>query len=169
MRDDDRPTVRGLARNLVVGALAATVVVLFGRLTQLDVAPIPAVVLGLLAGACLWLVGWVVEPAGHPRWVQPQPPAELSRLAPDARTRRLVALLDHAGPGRGFESSALARLLGQVASERLARRHGLPADEPLAHADAVLSPRLLSYLRAERPPAIKRSTLHAYLKEIDEL
>ncbi|MFT3888648.1 MAG: hypothetical protein QM713_10875 [Arachnia sp.] len=169
MWDDRRPSWRALAGWLAAGALTAAAVVVVARFAYLQVAPLPAVLLGLLIGALVWLTGWFEDTASPPPWHQPQPPAEHARLAADVRTRRLDAMLAHAKPGEGFETTAVTRTLTALAAERLVRRHGLPADDPLPHADGILSPRLLAHLRAERPPALKRPVLHAYLKEIDEL
>lgn len=169
MLDDGRPTGRGLARNLAVGLLASAAVVVGGRFAWLDVAPAPAILVGLVVAAGAWLSGWIENPAAAPPWRQPRPPAEQSRLAPDLRTRRTAAMLARSRPGEGFESTALSRRLAELAAQRLVRRRGLPSDDPLAHADGHLSAPLLTHLRAEHPPTVKRSTLHAYLKEIDEL
>lgn len=169
MRGDRRPTWRRLLLLLAVGAVGAAIIVAVARVANFHVAPAPAVVMGMLVGAIVWVAGWFEIPSATPPWQRPQPPAQLARLAADARTRRLISMLLHARPGEGFEASTLSRMLGEFAAARLVRRHGLPVDDPLAHADGHLTPPLLAYLRSEHPPTLKRPTLHAYLKEIDEL
>lgn len=160
---------RGLALGVAVGALIGAAVVVIGHFAYLDFAPIPAVLIGALLGAGRWLGGRLREPGAGPPWQQPQPPAEQSRSDVDAASSRVASMLSHSQPGRDFASGRLAETLAGLASNRLARRLRIAPDDALAHADGILSPQLLAYLRSERPPALRRSVLRAHLKEIDEL
>lgn len=169
MSGSGRRSWRGLAVRLTGGVLAAVLVVIICRLVRVEVDPIPAVIMGLLVGSYLWLAGWFERPDAGPSWRQPQPLMERSRLSADVRTNRIATMLVHSRPGEDFESSALTRKLAELAESRLVRNHHVPADDPLAHADGRLSAPLLAHLRSERPPALKRATLRAYLKEIDDL
>ncbi len=159
----------GLALGVAVGALIGAAVVVIGHFVYLDFAPIPAVLIGALTGAGRWLAVRLEEPVAGPPWQQPQPPAEQSRSDVDARTARVATMLSHAQPGRDFASARLAETLAGLASNRLASRLRIAPDDALEHADGILSPQLLAYLRAGHPGAPKRATLRAHLKEIDEL
>lgn len=168
----DRGAWRGLVVRLAVGAGVAVVLVVLGRLVGLGVAPVPALLLGLLIGTAAWLWAGFEEPAAAPDWQQPQPPAEASRFSADVRTRRLASMLVHAQPGQGFDAGSLTRTLADLTASRLVHTRDLPAEDTLSHADGHLSPPLLAYLRSadgDRPAALNRRTLHAHLKEIDEL
>lgn len=172
MRPDGSPNWIGLALRLVAGAGVAVALVVLGRSVSLEFAPTPTVLLCLLFAALLWLYSEFEEPAPGPDWQQPQPHTEPSRFSADVRTRRLASMLVHAQPGQGFDAGPLARTLAGLASERLVRSHGLPAEDPLADADGHLSPALLDYLRTadgDHPQILNRRTLHAHLKEIDAL
>lgn len=169
MHGDRHPTPRGLVLCLAAGGAVAVLVVAVGPLVGFGADPAATVLLGLFVGGLVWLAAWRTASGDEPPWRRPEPPAELAQLTTDARTRRITSMLVHSTPGGGFESTSLAAMLGELAAHRLVCRHGLPSEDPLGHADGLLSPPLLAHLRAERPPALKRSTLHAYLKEIDEL
>lgn len=168
----DANSGRVLLLRLAVGAGVAVVLVVLGRLVGLGIAPVPALLLGLLIGTATWLWSGFEEPPSSPGWQQPQPPAEASRFSADVRTRRLASMLAHAQPGQGFDAGSLTRALADLTASRLVHTRDLPAEDTLAHADGHLSPALLAYLRTadgERPAILNRRTLHAHLKEIDEL
>lgn len=159
----------GLALCAGVGALVGAALVVIGHFVYLDVAPVPAVGVCTLLGAGRWLAGRFEEPDVGPPWQPPQPAGEQSRSDVDVRTSRVASMLSHAQPGRDFASARLAETLARLASGRLARRLRIAPEDALEHADGIISPQLLAYLRSERPPALKRSVLRAHLKEIEQL
>lgn len=169
MRRDPATDWPGLALGAGVGALIGAAVVVIGHFVYLDIAPVPAVLVCALLGAARWLAVRLEEPMAGPPWEQPQPPTPQSRSDVDVATSRVASMLSHAQPGRDFASARLAETLAVLASKRLGRRLRIAPDDALDHADGVLSPQLLAHLRSDRPPALRRSTLRAHLKEIDEL
>ncbi|MCC2594453.1 hypothetical protein LKO27_13670 [Tessaracoccus sp. OS52] len=162
----------GLALRLAVGAAGAVVVTIAGRFLNLAFAPVPTVVIGLLAGVVAWFSWLFDEPPPRPAWEQPHPPPHGARFAADVTTRRLATMLARAQPGSEFETGAVARVLTELVERRLVRNHDVPADDPVERAHDLLSPELLAYARAARadkPRPLTRRALHAHLKEIDQL
>lgn len=160
----------GFLVRLGIGLGLAILAVVALRPLGMIIAPAPAVLVGTSAAVVTWLLGIPLRSHDGPRWERPEPPSTVSTFQADRRTRRTASMLLNAQPGLGFDTRGVARRLAAITDDRLARNHRLDIDDP--GVEKVLSPKLLRYLRAaedEEPPTLNRRTLHAHLKEIDQL
>lgn len=160
-----------VAHLLAAEAIALAILVVF-TVAGFDVSVWPWLLFGALGGAAWWVVGTRVPTAPAVGWGPPRADPAPMRFAADLQTRRTVTMIDDAQPAKGFTAVALTDALADRAAARLVRHHGLPADDPLAHAEGLLSPQLLDYLRragTERTRTVSPRTLRLYLKEIEAL
>lgn len=160
--------MRGLVLHAAAGLGGSVVLSVVIFVAGFRPSPAPFLLLGMTVGALIWLIRYTPRSAPKPEWVLPRAPAYAARFTADLQTRRLASLVVGAQPGRAFTMGELAATLRARVEERLIRR-GVPSDDPLARAEAHLSPELYRYLLNENPPALPRRAVRAFLKEIEEL
>lgn len=188
------PSWRGLGWRLGLGAVAAVVVVVLGRLVGLLFDPFMTVLLALLLAAGSWFLADQFAPAERPMWQRPQPEQRAAAFLADTRTRRMATVLARAQPGAEFETATVARTLAELLAARgfddgrhagargpaQPAEHSLGLSRPARDEQGVvettrprtLSPELTAYLedaRDGRARPLTRRALHAHLKEIDQL
>lgn len=169
---EERSSGPGPARFLLVSLAVGVGILVALGLGNFRVNIGPWMLFFTLAGAVWWVLHVNLPTARQVPWRTPEPEQPPQRFAADMDTRRTVNLIDQAQPGKGFTSATLTRILADRTRARLVRRHGLPADDTLAHAAPHLSPQLLDYLAREGTDdtlSIAPRTLRTYLKEIEAL
>lgn len=96
--------------------------------------------------------------------------AERHHLPRERRALRLATMARNADSAHHFTTLELRENLRELTRERLVRHHQADPDHPFDHAERVLSASLRTYLTTDGPPpALRRATLAAHLKEIDSL
>ncbi|NLE98621.1 MAG: hypothetical protein GX596_11640 [Propionibacterium sp.] len=163
---------RGLLPYLLGAAAIALVPMVVLGLTDVRVPVVPWMLAALLAGVIWWAFAGDGPSRRSANWQAPRPDPQPMRFTADLRTRRVVTMVVDAQPSKGFTGVALTNTLAARARSRLVRNHGLPDDDPLAHAGHLLSPQLLDYLRragTDDTQTVSPRTLRIYLKEIEAL
>lgn len=163
---------RGPLPHLLGTSCAGAALLVVLALTDVEVSVWPWMLGAVFIGTVWWMLAGDGATSEAPAWQAPEPDPPPMRFTADLQTRRAVTTIADAQPSRGFTATALTAALAARARARLVRHHAAPADDPLAHADGLLSPQLLDYLRrdgTDHTQTVSPRTLRIYLKEIEAL
>ncbi len=153
-----RPVMKALFKHLLVSGLITLGICVLAHMLGFRLNIIFLVLVGMLIGAGIWLVRYVVEPG---REVSDQPPVldvlHLQSRNSDPRTRKIEEFLYGSQPRFNMASPQLQKIVADLVADRV--------DEDRSR----LSPELRRYIETTPAPPIDRRRIRLLIKEIAAL